>query len=66
MSRQTQHKVKVNSIVLKKSLSGQKLKSSTRRMLRHRSFMLRHNEELKEEISIAKKDYYIATMKVAK
>ena len=59
MSRQTQHEVEVNFVMTKTNIVAIEVEKITRRMLRQ-------NKELKAEISVATKEDYIATIKVAK
>ena len=53
MSRQTQHKVEVNFVATKTSIVTTKVKNNYKKNVAMQQIMSRHNEELKEEISIA-------------
>ena len=53
LSRQTQHKVEVNSVMTKTSIVMTKVKNNYKKNVAMQQIMSRHNEELKEEISVA-------------
>ena len=58
-SRQTQHEFEVNSIVTKTAIVV------TEVMKNYEKLMLRHSKENKAEISVATKEDYVATIKIA-
>ena len=53
MSRQTQHKVEVNSIATKTFIVVTKVEKNYKKNVATQKIMLQHNEELKAEISVA-------------
>ena len=61
MSRQTQHKVEVNSIATKTSIVTTKVEKNYKKNVATHKIMLRHNEELKAKISITTKENYVTT-----
>ena len=61
MSRQTQHKVEVNSFATKTSIVETKDEKNYKKNVGTQKLMSRHNEELKAEISVATKENYVAT-----
>ena len=58
-SQQTKHEGEVNFIATKRLLSRQKLRRKTQKL------MLRHSKGNKAEISMATKEDYVATIKIA-
>ena len=53
MSRQTQHKVEVNSVATKTFIVAIKVEKNYKKNVVTQKLMLRHNEELKVEIFVA-------------
>ena len=53
MSRQTQHEVEVNSIATKTTSVTKEVEKNYNKNVATRKLMLRHNKELKVEISVA-------------
>ena len=53
MWRRTQHKVEVSSITKKTSIVAKKVEKNYKKNVVMHKIMLRHNEELKTEISVA-------------
>ena len=53
MSRQTQHKVEVKFVTIKKSIVVTKDENNCKMNVAMQKSMSRHNEELKVEISVA-------------
>ena len=49
LSRQTKHKVEMNSVVTKKSLSQQEVEKQYKKTIAIKNFTLQNNEELKVE-----------------
>ena len=65
MSRQTQLEVEVNSVATKTTIVATEFENNYKKNVPTLKLMLRHNKELKVEISVATKEDYVATIKVA-
>ena len=64
MLRQTQHGDEVKSIVTKTATVATKVEKNYKKNVATHKLMLRHNKELKAEVSVATKEDYVATIKV--
>ena len=57
--------VKVNVVATKATIVAVESEENDKKIIATQKQMLRHNEELKAEIFVAKKEDYVATIKIA-
>ena len=61
LSRQTQLEVEVNSVETKTTIVSTEVEKNYKKNVATRKLMLRHNKEVKADISVGTKENYVAT-----
>ena len=64
--RQRKLEIEVNVVVTKTTIVATESDEHEKKIVVTQKWMLRHNNELKEDISIVTKENYVVTIKVAK